>query len=65
MTARRLIEDSRQPVRFLNYAHPVAPDPRVPLGPSTMRELLWPVTVEKVGDYWRLGLSYIAPEPVS
>lgn len=63
MTQRRLLEtDDRQPVRFLNYASRVTPDPQQPLGPSTLGEQLWPVTVEEVdGGGCRVGLSYIAP----
>ena len=54
-----IADDTREPVRWLNYARPVVPDPYVPMGPNTTPEWLWPVAVANGGR--RVGLSYIAP----
>lgn len=54
-------KERRLAVGFLNYEKPLSQyfDPRKPLGPNTMGELLYPVSISD--DRKRLGLSYIAP----
>lgn len=58
---------AREPVRWLNYAGPVAVDFQRPLGPNTMGEYLWPVTAHRDPEknQTRVGLSYIAPPSLS
>lgn len=54
---------SREPVQWLNYRGRVQINPLVPMGPTTMGELLWPVVSEydAEADQTRVGLSYVAP----
>jgi hypothetical protein len=60
-TIRLLDGDTRDPRFHLNYRGRVRPDPRVPLGPNTLGEGLWPVTVTDQPDGGtRVGLSYVA-----
>lgn len=59
----RLIDDDRQAVTHLNYRKHINPDPLTPLGPNTIGEHLWPVTVEHHDNGTRVGLSYMPPKP--
>ena len=55
MAATPLINgDTRKPLAgHLTYAPGVRPDPQTPMGPNTLGEMLWPVTVEDLDDGWR------------
>ena len=63
MSEMPLLEgDTRKPTAgHLTYSKGVRPDPAVPMGPNTLGEHLWPVTVEDLGDRTRVGFSYVAP----
>lgn len=63
MTTYILAGDDRMPVAgHLTYPSPVVPDPRIPMGPNTFGELVWPVTLELVdGGRTRVGFAYITP----
>lgn len=55
-----LIEgDERMAVGEINYRRAVLPDPYRPMGPNTLGEWLWPVTVSE--DFKSVGLCYIEP----
>lgn len=60
----KIIEgDTREPAAgFLTYGPDIdVPNPRVPFGPNTFNELLWPVTIERTAEKTRIGFSYVAP----
>lgn len=66
MSAVKLLEgDLREPIAgHLTYAAGVRPNPRIPMGPNTIGELLWPVTVEDLDDGWRRFTNgvWVSPE---
>lgn len=55
--------DTRKPVAgHLSYTVGIdTPDPRTPMGPNTLGEHLWPVTIERGEHRTRVGFSYTAP----
>lgn len=64
MTRKNLSEDGRSPVKFANYRGHAAPDPRQPVGPNLLGEVLWPVSVEydAEADRSRVGYSFAPPK---
>ena len=60
----KIIEsDTRQPVAgFLTYGPDIdVPNPRIPMGPNTLGEQLWPVTIERTAEQTRIGFAYAEP----
>ena len=55
-------DDRRKPVAYLNYGDIVeSPDPFESMGPNSLGEKLWPVTIQRLGARTRIGFSYIRP----
>ena len=64
MSDERLTDGDTRPVTagWLNYPAGIdAPDPRVPMGPNTLGEWLWPVQIECSAECTRIGFSYTRP----
>lgn len=56
--------DPRKAVGFLNFSRAVrTSDPRIPVGPNTLGEDLWPVTIQHLEHATRIGYSYVPPVP--
>jgi hypothetical protein len=55
--------DTRKPAAgYLTYAGGIEdPLPTIPMGPNTLGEKIWPVTIERFDDQTRIGFSNVAP----